>query len=64
MCYTYCNEACAAYMATQHGDECWCSVDGQDDSDDWDYGRHGQGACDMSCAGDDADICGGDWVSF
>lgn len=44
-------------MALQHGDECWCSYDGN-----MEYDRHGRGEfgeCDMMCGGEDSTTCGG-----
>eukprot|EP00752_Nemacystus_decipiens_P008156 g7295.t1 len=59
MCFDYCTELGAAFMATQWGFECWCSPDGG-----LDYNRHydmiGEDAvCDMPCMGDETEICGG-----
>lgn len=34
-------------MATQHGNECFCSRE-----EDLEYLRHGIGKCDMACTGD------------
>ena len=46
----------AAYMATQYGNECWCSKEGL-----LEYEQHGQGIgkCDYECAGDAMETCGG-----
>ncbi|CAM9199998.1 unnamed protein product [Ectocarpus sp. 12 AP-2014] len=41
-----------AYYATQFGEECWC---GNNDA----YDTNGVAVCDMECAGDASDICGG-----
>lgn len=49
-----CSEHCggAAFMATQYGDECWCSED-----EDLDYGRHKpSGDCNMPCFGDSVSL--------
>ena len=56
VCYEYCTELGAAFMATQWGFECWCSPDGG-----LDYNRHyeitGEDAvCDMPCMGDEVRI--------
>lgn len=54
LCHVHCDAVGSAYMALEYGTECWCSHDGA-----LDYERHGVGNCDMPCAGDDAEICGG-----
>ncbi|CAM9974029.1 unnamed protein product, partial [Pylaiella littoralis] len=55
MCSAHCAEEGAVYMATQYGNECWCSQD-----EDLDYARHSEsGECDMSCSGNSGETCGG-----
>ncbi|CAM9965889.1 unnamed protein product [Ascophyllum nodosum] len=54
LCHEYCNVRGAFYMATQYGNECFCSEEG-----DLDYDRHSTGVCDQPCAGDDSERCGG-----
>lgn len=51
-----CEEVGAVFAATQFGSECWCS-----DSFDIMYDRHGDDAqaCDIVCAGNKEEICGG-----
>lgn len=47
MCSAHCSEEGAAFMATQYGDECWCSQD-----EELDFARHSEsGGCDTSCYG-------------
>lgn len=42
-------------MATQYGNECWCSREGI-----LDYERHGEDAvCDYPCAGDEVNAANG-----
>ncbi|CAM9552578.1 unnamed protein product [Pylaiella littoralis] len=57
-CLTHCEEQGAAYMGTQYGRECWCYVTGR-----WDFdrfsGEEGGAVCDIPCAGNDEEICGG-----
>ena len=48
LCHEYCNVNGAFYMATQFGNECFCSREG-----DLDFDRHDVGTCDKPCAGDD-----------
>ncbi|CAN0515420.1 unnamed protein product, partial [Ectocarpus sp. 12 AP-2014] len=49
-----CANTCAdyAYYGTQYGRECWCGNNA-------DYDVYGEATCDMACAGDGTDICGG-----
>ncbi|CAM9730307.1 unnamed protein product, partial [Ectocarpus sp. 13 AM-2016] len=49
-CAAFCSDY--AYYATQFGAECWC---GNNDA----YDENGAAVCDMECAGDAGDICGG-----
>eukprot|EP00752_Nemacystus_decipiens_P013637 g12090.t1 len=62
VCFDYCTELGAAFMATQWAEECWCSPDGG-----LDYNRHNgtigvNAECDMPCTGDGTEMCGGYWT--
>ncbi|CAN0148389.1 unnamed protein product, partial [Ectocarpus sp. 12 AP-2014] len=49
-CAAFCSAF--AYYGTQYGRECWCGNNA-------DYVVYGEASCDMACAGDATDICGG-----
>ncbi|CAM9620699.1 unnamed protein product [Ectocarpus sp. 6 AP-2014] len=50
-----CSALCAdsAYYGTQYYHECWCGADTAD------YDANGAGVCELPCAGDSSEICGG-----
>lgn len=55
-----CEELCPgwAYFGTQHGEECFCG----DESSDFD--KHGEASnCNVNCAGDPAEVCGGSYAN-
>ncbi|CAM9435049.1 unnamed protein product [Sphacelaria rigidula] len=59
-CRTHCLQVDPGhkYYATQYGNECWCGK-----SETFvDYDRHGLGDCNMECAGDSSEPCGGEWA--
>lgn len=55
MCFEHCVYHGAAFMATQWGRLCWC---GRGEELDYYIGA-GEGLCNMSCTGDEAETCGG-----
>ncbi|CAM9700723.1 unnamed protein product [Ascophyllum nodosum] len=57
LCHEYCNVSGAFYMATQFGNECFCSREG-----DLDFDRHDVGVCNKPCAGDESERCGGSYA--
>ncbi|CAN0291073.1 unnamed protein product, partial [Ascophyllum nodosum] len=57
LCHEYCNVQGAFYMATQLGNECFCSTE-----EDLNYDRHKTGDCDMPCTGDESERCGGNYA--
>jgi len=55
MCVNLCRERGFAYAATQYGQHCFCGNS---------YGKYGPATnCDMKCAGNPAEICGGSFAN-
>lgn len=56
MCMDICIEGGYTYSGTQYGHQCFCG------GEDTDHLKHGESAdCDMPCAGDENEMCGGRW---
>ncbi|NPV04172.1 MAG: hypothetical protein HPY67_05500 [Syntrophaceae bacterium] len=54
-CVSLCREKGTAYAATQYGQQCFCGNT---------YGKYGPATnCDMKCAGNPAEICGGNFAN-
>jgi len=54
-CVSFCREKGTAYAATQYGQHCFCGNS---------YGKYGPATnCDMKCAGNPAEICGGSFAN-
>ena len=54
-CVSLCREKGTAYAATQYGQQCFCGNT---------YGKYGPATnCDMKCAGNPAEICGGSFAN-
>lgn len=47
-CLTYCIDKDATFMATQYGEECWCS-----NEEYLIHDRHGEAVCDYPCSGNE-----------
>ncbi|HQL89204.1 MAG TPA: WSC domain-containing protein [Syntrophales bacterium] len=55
MCVNVCREKGFAYAATQYGQQCFCGNS---------YGKYGPANnCNMKCAGNAAETCGGTWAN-
>lgn len=55
LCADICRQKGFRYAAAQYGAQCFCGNS---------YGRHGKAAnCDMMCAGNSNEVCGGSWAN-
>ena len=54
-CVSLCREKANSYAATQYGQQCFCGNS---------YGKYGPATnCDMKCAGNSAEMCGGNFAN-